>query len=113
MESVAASTLYLAAYHHRRLGIPTDHGIVRGYLTGLDETYMRLFASWRVEASIIWGTCLVPRTSMVFIDHESTVFDEDAGVQARYHDEVRDDDFKAMCEHVYNQLGGAGQEEGQ
>lgn len=70
---VANGVLARAAAAKRRLAVPTEYGVVRGYLLGMDEHTLVLYADYRTKDEYdtplqIWTVCVLPRSLTVFIE---------------------------------------------
>lgn len=76
-----------AADGHRRISVITPEGRLTGYLAGIDEGHIVLYAQYRVpdrdEVKVVWSITIVPRT-MVMVVEDQTLSSEAADVQEVY-----------------------------
>lgn len=77
-----------AAEGRRRISVLTPEGRLVGYLAGLDETHVALYAQYVVPqkgeaAQVVWSITVVPRT-MAMIIEDQTIMAEPQDVQSVY-----------------------------
>lgn len=84
---VADGVLARAAFQGRRIALITDYGLVRGYILGLDQRSLVIYAEYRAtsggETVSEWSTVVLPRDLAIFLE-SSFIFEEEADIQKGY-----------------------------
>jgi hypothetical protein len=74
----------IAAIRRRRLLLATPEGSLRGYLIGMDDRHLVIYAQYKVsDTEIDWTLMTVPRTGTVLME-QAEISQEDGAVQENY-----------------------------
>lgn len=73
----------LAAVELRRMSVVTDHGLVTGYLLGLDADRLVLYALFARGDVQYWTPVVLPRAFPLFLE-SATIAEEDEVVRDEY-----------------------------